>query len=292
MPLPRQHAAQSARDAAQLKLAFGNGLRAAVWEKFQTRFRIPQILEFYGSTEGNVSLFNFEGQSARLGESRVLRKARCSPGQVDQETDEPIRNAHGFCIVVPPRESARQSARYKGTITRSTDTPTRRREEKILRDVFERATRGSHRRPDAPGRAGGYLYFVDRIGDTFRWKGENVSTTEVAATVPRPGVLEAVVYGVNVAGHGRRPAWPRWWSRDDFDLAAFHQYSTTTPRVRPPAVPAHPRTNRRDRNIQAEEETISLHESYDPSATTDPISSTTLFYKHLSGLIQIALNQA
>ena len=75
--------------------------------------------------------------------------------------------------------------------------------------------------------ADGYFYFVDRIGDTFRWKGENVATSEVAEAICAfPGVKEANVYGVRVPGAEGAPAWRRWWSTDELDLDGFGRHVT------------------------------------------------------------------
>jgi fatty-acyl-CoA synthase len=101
-------------------------------------------------------------------------------------------------------------------------------EKKILRNVFAMG--------DAWYRSGdllrcdraGYYYFVDRIGDTFRWKGENVSTSEVAEVLARtPGVEEVNVYGVHVPGHDGRAGMAAVIGRDRIDLEALYRHATT-----------------------------------------------------------------
>ena len=174
----------------QLRLACGNGMRAEVWEEFQRRFQIPQILEFYAATEGNFSLYNCEGRVGAIGKIPSFLKHRLSMALVkfDFETGEPVRNDEGFCI----RCSIQRSRRSHWPDTRRWNERSRpvrrlcgqgRHRKKILRNVFANGDAwfrtGDLMRKDESG----FFYFVDRIGDTFRWKGENVSTNEVAATV-------------------------------------------------------------------------------------------------------------
>ena len=88
-------------------MACGNGLAPDVWDAFKDRFRIPRILEFYASTEGGVSLFNVEGERGAIGRIPPYLAHRFSPAlvQFDVEKDEPVRNAHGFCIRCAPHET-------------------------------------------------------------------------------------------------------------------------------------------------------------------------------------------
>ncbi|MFN3352828.1 MAG: long-chain-acyl-CoA synthetase [Brevundimonas sp.] len=190
----------------KLRLAFGNGLRGEVWTEFVKRFRIPEVLEFYGSTEGNVSLFNFDGKPGAIGRVPwfVKRQINIRLVAFDVDTEEPVRAANGFCVPVPVGDvgeaigligdDTRHS--YSGYADKAASN------KKVLEDVFQRGDRwfrtGDLMRQDSEG----YFYFVDRVGDTFRWKGENVSTTEVEQRlVAAPGVEEAVVYGVPVPGY-------------------------------------------------------------------------------------------
>ena len=188
----------------RVRLACGNGLRADVWEPFQRRFRIPRILEFYAATEGAVSLTNCEGKPGSIG--RVpqflahrfpLTLVRCDPS-----TGEPLRDQAGRCLRAASDEPGEALAELRDTGARFDGyTDPEATNAKILRDVFTAGDRwfrtGDLMRRDAAG----YYYFVDRLGDTFRWKGENVSTTEVATVLQSfPGVIDAAVYGVAVPG--------------------------------------------------------------------------------------------
>jgi fatty-acyl-CoA synthase len=192
----------------RIRLACGNGLRPDVWEKFKSRFRIPQILEFYAATEGNFSLYNAEGESGAIGRIPPFLAHRLPTALVkfDFDRNEPVRNADGFCILCAsneageaigkiPAERTNLSGQFEG-YTNKQDS-----EMKILRNVLKPGDAwfrtGDLMRKDKRG----FFYFVDRIGDTFRWKGENVATSEVAeAMTTYPGLVEANVYGVAVPG--------------------------------------------------------------------------------------------
>ncbi|RZI98347.1 MAG: long-chain-acyl-CoA synthetase [Brevundimonas sp.] len=190
----------------KLRLAFGNGLRPDVWTDFQKRFAIPDILEFYGSTEGNVSVFNFDGKPGAIGRVPGFLKKQINFRLVrfDMETEEPVRGADGLCQLAKAGEVG-EALGMIGDDTRhafSGYADKASSEKKILRDVFTRGDRwfrtGDLMKQDGEG----YVYFIDRIGDTYRWKGENVSTAEVEQRLADgPGVKEVIAYGVPVPGH-------------------------------------------------------------------------------------------
>jgi fatty-acyl-CoA synthase len=217
---------EHAAERTPIKLAFGNGLRPDVWERMNARFRIGKVLEFYGSTEGNVSLFNFDGKTGAVGRiPKYLRKRfNVKLVRFDVETEEPERNAQGFCIECRPGEVG-EAIGAIGEDPRTNFTGYADKaatEKKVLRGAFAPG--------DAWFRTGdlmkqdeeGYFYFVDRIGDTFRWKGENVSTGEVAERLSEiPGVKEANVYGVAVPGTDGRAGMASLVTGPEFDLAAF-----------------------------------------------------------------------
>jgi fatty-acyl-CoA synthase len=192
----------------RLRLCSGNGLRAEVWRQFGTRFRIPRVLEFYAATEGNVSLYNVEGKVGAIGRvpSFLAHRFPLAIVQFDHAAGEPARDANGFCTRCATDEIGEAIGRIGGGSVQAGGafegyTSSTESERKILRDVFARGDAwyrtGDLMRKDA----GGFFYFVDRIGDSFRWKGENVATSEVAAAIAAfPGVSEATVYGVAVPG--------------------------------------------------------------------------------------------
>ena len=220
------HPEGEAEHGHKIRMAFGNGLRGDVWAEMKTRFRIPEILEFYGSTEGNVSLFNFDGKMGAIGRAPKWLRNKFSVRlvQFDVETEEPVRGMNGLCIECGPGQvgecigqiggDARTA--YTGYVDKAAS------EKKILHDVFERGDAwfrtGDLMRMDADG----YFYFVDRIGDTFRWKGENVSTNEVAERLAAvPGVIEANVYGVTVEGADGRAGMAGLVVESGFDIKQF-----------------------------------------------------------------------
>ncbi|WP_426027291.1 long-chain-acyl-CoA synthetase [Brevundimonas sp. TWP2-3-4b2] len=190
----------------KLRLAFGNGLRPDVWSEFQKRFAIPDILEFYGSTEGNVSVFNFDGKPGAIGRVPGFLKKQINFRLVrfDVDSEEPMRGADGLCQLAKAGEVGEALGQISDDIRHAFSgyADKAASEKKILRDVFARGDRwfrtGDLMKQDSEG----YVYFIDRIGDTYRWKGENVSTAEVEQRLAdAPGVQEVIAYGVPVPGH-------------------------------------------------------------------------------------------
>jgi len=211
----------------RVRLMYGNGLRAQIWTEFVDRFGIKDIAEVYGSTEGNCTMINIMVSNVCILVSIGLFSQNV-PGavgfrspifprwlhdlllpldiiRVNRQTGEPVRGADGMC----QRAAIGEEGEFVGRIVRGDPvmdfegyrdkTAT---EKKILRDVFSEG--------DLYFRSGdimvmdeiGWLYFRDRAGDTFRWKGENVSTQEVEAAVTKAvGAKHGVTaYGVLVAG--------------------------------------------------------------------------------------------
>uniref|UniRef100_A0AAX7UVB0 Arachidonate--CoA ligase n=1 Tax=Astatotilapia calliptera TaxID=8154 RepID=A0AAX7UVB0_ASTCA len=190
----------------RVRMALGNGLRQSIWEEFMNRFNISQIAEFYGATECNCSLGNFDNKMGACGfNSQILpfiypiRLVR-----VDEETMELIRGPDGVCIPCKPGEPGQLVGRiiqndplrrFDGYVSQTAT------DKKIAHSVFKKG--------DSAYLSGdvlimdkyGHMYFKDRTGDTFRWKGENVSTTEVEGTLSRLlDMKDVVVYGVEVPG--------------------------------------------------------------------------------------------
>jgi fatty-acyl-CoA synthase len=204
----------------------GNGLRPEIWPTFQKRFAIPKIVEFYGATEGNVSMLNYDGKVGAVGRIPSYMRSIMTTRIVrfDVEREMPVRDDDGFCIECDPGEAGEAIGKITDDPGKGFEGYTKKEdtEKKILRDVFETG--------DAWFRTGdllkrdelGYFYFVDRIGDTFRWKGENVSTNEVAeAFGVVDGVKEANVYGVAVPGMDGRAGMAALVVADGFDVAGL-----------------------------------------------------------------------
>ena len=222
-PLETQH---------QIRMCCGNGLRPDIWGSFKKRFRIPRILEFYAATEGNVSLFNVEGKPGAVGRipSYLEHRFPATLVRFDVEREEPIRNEQGFCIRTIPNETGEAIGRISDDVSNPGNwfegyTNGEESEKKILRNVFESG--------DAWFRTGdlmrrdefGYFYFVDRIGDTFRWKGENVSTTEVSEAIcAYAGIKHANIYGVRLPGANGRAGMAMIVFDGELDLAQFRTH--------------------------------------------------------------------
>jgi fatty-acyl-CoA synthase len=216
----------------RLRLCVGNGLRPDIWKCFEQRFSIPRILEFYAATEGNFSLYNVEGEPGAIGRvpSFIAHRFMMAIVRYDLERGEPLRGDDGRCIRCEPNEAGEAiakiesnaedgSANFEGYLNRAET------QKKILRDVFAPGDAwmrsGDLMRKDRRG----YYYFVDRIGETFRWKGENVATTEVAQVISScAGVTEAVVYGVEVKGYDGRAGMAALAVDETFDLAALRRH--------------------------------------------------------------------
>ena len=212
----------------KLRVVMGNGLRPEIWPAFQKRFSIPWIIEFYGATEGNVALVNADGKIGAVGRvpDYMRRMIQTRLVRFDIEHEQPIRNAQGFCTECDHDESGEaigkideERGRFEG-YSKGADT-----EKKILRNVFEKGDAWFRTGDLLKRDADGYFYFVDRIGDTFRWKGENVATSEVAEAISVfPGVKEANVYGVKVPGTDGRAGMVSLVAGDSLDLKAFKSH--------------------------------------------------------------------
>jgi fatty-acyl-CoA synthase len=216
----------------RLRLACGNGLHGDVWEIFQQRFGIPRILEFYAATEGIVSLYNTDSKPGAIGRIPSFLAHRFSVALIrcDPATGEPLRDATGLCIACLPDEPGEAIGRLPnmdGLTAQPFDgyTDAAASTRKLLRDVFIKGDQwfrtGDLLRKDKAG----HFFFVDRIGDTFRWRGENVSTTEVATVLCAcPGVTDAVVFGVVVPGNEGRAGMAAITTDNRFDFATLRTH--------------------------------------------------------------------
>jgi fatty-acyl-CoA synthase len=198
--------------AHRLRIVSGNGLRPEVWTAFTDRFGIPRVFEWYASTEGNAVLLNLDGRVGSVGRIPAWARGRLPTRliRVDPDDGTVLRAPDGRCIEAADgeagelvaeilRDPRRPGQRFEGY----TDAGAGR--SKVLEGVFRPGDRwfrtGDLMRRDRLG----YFNFVDRLGDTFRWKGENVSTTEVAGVLGTvPGVVATAVYGVAVPGYDGR----------------------------------------------------------------------------------------
>lgn len=179
----------------------GNGLRPNVWVPFKQRFGIKDVLEIYGSSEGNVgftNLFNFDNTLGYCPLPYAIVK-------YDQETGQPIRDDKGYCIPVQKGEVGL----LLGEITKRSPfegyTDPEKNRQVIMENVLKQGDRYFNTGDLIRHLGFKHGQFVDRTGDTFRWKGENVSTTEVENIISmHPQISEAVVYGVEIPGTNGR----------------------------------------------------------------------------------------
>ncbi|GAN03847.1 acyl-CoA synthetase [Mucor ambiguus] len=197
-----------------VKLVYGNGMRPDVWERFRERFNIPKICEFYAATEAPTSLFNVNtgemgaGAVGLRGKLFRLVRSEVQLIKIDPITEEPLRDKNGLCVKCDFGEQGELIVRidvdgpisFDGYYKNAGAT-----KKKILSNVFVKGDNYFRSGDLLKLSSEGYFYFGDRVGDTFRWKSENVATTEVAQALGvYPGVGEANVYGALVPNHDGR----------------------------------------------------------------------------------------
>ena len=270
-----------------IRLAYGNGLRAHIWEEFKSRFQIAQIREFYGATEGNAGLLNTTGKVGAVGYLSVLVPAAYPLKiiRIDPDTNEPVRNSSGLCEIadyneqgeligkIMERDPLRDFTGYKGLPNQT--------QKKILRDVLKRRDKyfrtGDFLKMDEEG----YCYFTDRTGDTFRWRGENVSTTEIENTTSKIiKNVEVACYGVEIPGAEGRAGMIAIVHQDDINLADLSR--ELQERLPAYAVPLFVRVVEKLEYTATEkiikrklkEEAFNIKHIVDPLYFMDPVSTT------------------
>ena len=264
--------------AHRLRLAVGNGLRGDIWEAFAARFAIPQILEFYAATEGNFSLFNVEGKPGAIGRIPSLLAHRFPAAiiEVEAESGTPIRGEDGLCLACARGEIGEAIGRIGsadqggGRFEGYTDAAAS--EKKILRNVFAKGDAwfrtGDLMRQDAQG----FFHFVDRVGDTFRWKGENVATSEVNEAIRDcPGVRDAATYGVIVPGADGRAGMTAIVADETFDFETFVQHlSSRLPIYAIPIFVRRCETLDATETFKQKKQEL-IRDGFDPAIISDPL---------------------
>ncbi|XP_059192025.1 hsFATP2a_ACSVL_like domain-containing protein [Centropristis striata] len=191
-----------------VRIAIGNGVRTDIWSEFLNRFGDIKVRELYAATEGNIGFINYTSKIGAVGRVNFVHKFFFPYTLIkfDIEKEEPIRNSEGLCIEAAIGETGLLVGRvtprspFVGYAGNQTQT-----EKKRLRNVLKKGdlyfNTGDLLRFDDMN----FVYFQDRVGDTFRWKGENVATSEVADSLTMAHcILQANVYGVKVEGHEGR----------------------------------------------------------------------------------------
>ncbi|MCJ1282076.1 hypothetical protein MMC26_001399 [Xylographa opegraphella] len=201
-----------------VRMAFGNGLRPDIWNRFKERFGIETIAEFYASTEGVGAGWNLSSNSFSTGATgkggtmaKLFSRSRHAIVELDWETESPARDPkrNNYCTRVQPGapgellywvDPKNIQQNYNGYYQNEKAS-----NDKVLKDVFSKGDMwfrtGDVIRIDTEGR----MYFCDRIGDTFRWKAQNVSTSEVAELLgTHPAIIDHNIYGVELPAHDGR----------------------------------------------------------------------------------------
>ncbi|XP_076224108.1 long-chain fatty acid transport protein 4 isoform X2 [Nomia melanderi] len=194
-------------NAHRLRLMFGNGMRPQIWSEFVKRFNINRVTEFYGSSEGNANIVNLDGRTGAVGFVPLIVPRKFHPVaiiRVNSETYEPIRGPNGLCIRADINEpgmfiglikEGNASMEFSGYLDKEAS------KKKILENVFVKGDKAFLSGDILMQDEYGYIYFKDRVGDTFRWKGENVASAEVEGVISNiAGQRDATVYGVQVPG--------------------------------------------------------------------------------------------
>ena len=261
-----------------IRQMIGTGM-GEVWERFQTRFGIPEIMDGYGATEANLTVPNIDNKPGACGRIPIWDRSNVRFIRYDVESDSHPRDANGHFILCEPGEIGEAigkisehptlpGGRFEGY------TSAEATEAKILRNVFEDGDAwwrsGDLLRHDSEG----YVWFVDRIGDTFRWKSENVSTQEVAETLTGfPDLELANVYGVKVPDHGGRAGMAALTLADGatFDPEAFYRFATAG--LAPYAVPLFVRiASAPDLTASLKLRKVDLQrQGYDPDLAGEPL---------------------
>ena len=212
-----------------LRAMIGNGLRPDVWLDFKRRFGVARITEFYAASEGNVSFANLLNKDCTIG----MTTAKVALVKYDVDADEIVRDANGRCIEVAEGEPGLCLGHINPSAVFEGYTDQEATESKVIRNAFEEGdawfNTGDLLRKIDVGFTLGYPHyqFVDRVGDTFRWRSENVSTNEVGEIINGfDGVEISNVYGVEVPGADGRAGMAaiRFHEGVAFDPAAFAEY--------------------------------------------------------------------
>jgi len=202
----------------------GNGLRPNIWGPFKKRFSIEQVLELYAASDGNIGFANFLNFDNTVG----LSPGKWELVKYDKEKEEPIRDAKGFMIKAGTNGTGLLLAEISDKTPLDGYTDADKTQKVILHDVFKKGDKWFNTGDMLRNIGFGHCQFVDRLGDTFRWKGENVSTTEVENLISAHAIIgEAVVYGVEIPNTNGRAGMAAITLTEPLDKVCFkslHEY--------------------------------------------------------------------
>ena len=199
----------------------GNGLRPDIWESFQKRFNINKIVEIYGATEAVGMTINSFGRSGMIGRKR----SDSTIIHCNKDDGSPILNDKGFCTKVSEGETGlyiqkiSSSAKFQGYLDAQASN------KKILQNVFKTGDQYFNTGDLITLHDNNWLSFADRVGDTYRWKSENVSTMEVAAILNNAsGVMDCNVYGVQIDSAEGKAGMAAMNVSDEFSFKSFIEH--------------------------------------------------------------------
>ena len=208
----------------RVRVIVGNGLRPEIWDEFQQRFGIARINEFYGASECNLAFINAFDQRRTAGYCPLSYAVV----EYDNEHDQPMRDAKGRLRKVAKGGIGLLVSEVTDKSPYDGYTESAASEKKLLRNAFKQGDCWFNTGDLVRDQGFRHIQFVDRVGDTFRWKGENVATTEVeAALTGFVQIEQAVVYGVEIPGADGRAgmaALTLTVSEAEFDCAALAQH--------------------------------------------------------------------
>jgi fatty-acyl-CoA synthase len=191
-PTDRQH---------KVRVIIGNGLRPAIWDEFTERFGIPRVCEFYAASEGNTAFVNI----LNVDKSTGICPTPVAFVEYDADTGDALRGQDGRVRKVKTGEPGLLLSKVSSLQPFDGYTDPAASEKKLVRNAFRDGDVWFSTGDLMRSQGFGHAAFADRLGDTFRWKGENVATTEVEAAISTdPQVEEATVFGVEVPGTGGR----------------------------------------------------------------------------------------
>jgi fatty-acyl-CoA synthase len=185
----------------RVRVIAGNGLRPTIWDEFTKRFGISRVCEFYAASEGNTAFLNVFNVDKTTG----ICPSPIAFVEYDEETGGPARADDGRVRKVKTGEPGLLLSKVSNFQPFDGYTDKDATEKKLVRDAFKDGDVWFNTGDLMRSQGFGHAAFTDRLGDTFRWKGENVATTEVEAAVSTdPQVEECTVFGVEVEGAGGR----------------------------------------------------------------------------------------
>ena len=252
----------------RVRAIIGNGLRPEIWDAFQSRFGIANVSEFYGASESNLAFVN----GFNLQRTAGFCPMPFSVVRFDHDGEQPQRGDDGYLEEVKAGEVGLLITEVTERTPFDGYTDPKATEAKLLRDVFVRGDCWFNTGDLVRDQGYRHIQFVDRVGDTFRWKGENVATTEVeAAFAGIEGVEQAVVYGVAVPHAEGRAGMAALTLSGEFDGGALAD--ALCRKLPAYAVPVFIR-------IRAEQDTTATfkyrkvdlkREGFDPAQVNDPL---------------------